>query len=274
MLQLEHKDEASTLTRRFHLVSKLQKERAPDQCPERGNMKNATLITLVVIAALAATPLATAQVYSDWDVVNAQYRVRDAIRNAETCGGYCSPGPANPYGVYGAAGYPAGIIGVLPGVGAGAVGGNRTVNSALVGAGIGAALGAVLGRDGRSTAIGATAGAAAFGGVAYATSRRGGNAVAGPSAGGGNGQLELSNQTRFAVEVYHRSEKGKEKYMGRLVSGDAWRVKAPKPGEAYHGFALIPNQNGGLSSDRLVPAPTWNGWVFVEPDFGRGQGRQ
>lgn len=231
----------------------------------------------IILLALAGLISLDAQVFNAWESGAVQFATQQAIRNAQTCGGYCSPGPANPYGG------PVGMIaGMAPMIGSGygypvGVSGSRAAQvagSAAMGAGIGATMGAIVGRDGRSTAIGAAVGATAFGGIAYAMSRRGGGqAVAGPSVGGGNGEFELSNSTRFSVEVYHRNEKGKEKYVGRLGSGDAWAVKAPKPSEAYHGFALIPNQNGGLTSDRLVPMPSGNGWVFVEPDFGRGGGR-
>lgn len=102
---------------------------------------------------------------------------------------------------------------------------------------------------------------------------RGGSAAAGPSAGGGRGDFELSNLMRYPADIYFRNQKGKDKFLGRLGSGDTWAVQAPKPGESYYGYTLIPNYNGGLSSDRLYPIPTTNGWAFEEPAEAAQGGR-
>lgn len=138
------------------------------------------------------------------------------------------------------------------------IGGSRraaVIGSVITGAVIGGALG---GR--RGAVIG---GGVGFGASMLAT--RGGSAAAGPSAGGGQGDFQILNSTRYAVEVYRRDSHGKEKYLGRLASGESWAVEAPRPGEAYHGYVLIPNNSGGLSSDQIYPAPATNGWVFEEP---------
>lgn len=126
-----------------------------------------------------------------------------------------------------------------------------TIAGAVIGGVIGGRRGALIG------------GGAGFGSTMLAT-RRGGSAVAGP-AGGVQSDFQILNSTRYAVEVYRRDSHGKEKYLGRLSSGESWPVEAPKPGEVYHGYALIPNGSGGLSSDEIYPSPATNGWVFSEP---------
>ncbi|MDO8591850.1 MAG: hypothetical protein Q7R60_02950, partial [bacterium] len=162
----------------------------------------------------------------------------------------------NNYGGYGYSGV---------GVGGGRVA--RDIGAGLLGVGIGGLIGGKKG-----ALIGGAVGVGGAELIGHFASRRGGSAAAGPSAGGGQGDFELSNSTRYSVDVYLRGQKGKEKHLGRLSSGDAWAVEAPKPGEAYHGYALIPNQGGGLSSDHLYPVPAQNGWVFTEPPEAIAQG--
>jgi len=138
----------------------------------------------------------------------------------------------------------------------------------------GAAIGGLVGGN-RGALIGAGVGGGA---TLLATSyqyQRSGRPLVGPSTvnrdnkRNGDENFVLVNQTRFAVEVWFG--KGKGKYIGRLVSGETWTVKGPKPGEHYTGYALIPDSHGGISTDEVPIQPTENGWVFVEPNF---QGRR
>lgn len=170
-------------------------------------------------------------------------------------------------------GYVGGYYGGYPSVGGDRIA--RDIGVGLFGAGVGGAFG---GRRGALIGAAAGVGAAELGG--YLMARRGGSAAAGPSAGSGQGDFELSNSMQHPVDVYlrdqkrkeKRDQKRKEKFLGRLTPGDSWAVNAPKPSEAYYGFALIPNYSGGLSSDRLVPTPMPNGWVFTEPPEAVAQG--
>lgn len=141
-------------------------------------MKNAifALITLAVLV----VPLANAQVYTNpWESGAAQYRTYQISQNIATCGGYCSPGPANPYGG-------AGYYGGAYGVGGGRVA--RDVGAGLMGAGIGGAFG---GRNGAIVGGIAGVGIAELGG--YLASR-------------GNRPLDcvkrkLSRDERYACEA-------------------------------------------------------------------------
>jgi hypothetical protein len=125
---------------------------------------------------------------------------------------------------------------------------------------------------GRRPSIAAAVVGGLIGGAVVASYRGHNQPLAGPSnvRNGNNGEFVLTNTTRFSIEVYFG--KGKGKHIGRLASGTSLNVKGPKPGERYSGFALIPNTNGGLSSDEVPIQPTQNGWVFVEPDCSRQEG--
>lgn len=222
-------------------------------------MKKAMLFVLSTLVGLFFVQSANGQyTVPPLEVRMAQGAAYNAALHAANCGGYCSPGPTNPYGGF--------VGGVGYGYGGGRV--SRDISAGLLGAAVGGAFG---GRNGAIIGGIAGVGAAELGG--HLMARRGG-AIAGPAAGGRQGRgFELSNSTRFSVEVYLRNQKGEEKYQGRLASGDTWSVKAPKPGEAYLGYALIPDQRGGLTSDRLVPVPTESGWMFVEPQEAAGRRR-
>lgn len=227
------------------------------------------LLTLVMVVLTSAAPSANAQVCPSWvdPIVCGQEDARNILRGnrqrheANLAISQIERGiyRAGSYGYFGGYGYP----GV--GVGGGRI--SRDIGAGLLGVGIGGLIGGKKG-----ALFGGAAGVGAAELIGHFASRRGGSAAAGPSAGGGQGDFELANDTRYSVDVYLRDQKGREKHLGRLSSGDTWAVEAPKPGEAYHGYVLIPNNSGGLSSDHLYPAPTQNGWMFVEPAEAIAQG--
>lgn len=143
---------------------------------------------------------------------------------------------------------------------------------AVAGAGFGASLQAARGGSTWKGAVaGGVGGGAAMGLVSMTMNRGGGHPLAGPADRRKGDDFTLTNNLRFAVEVYFG--KGKGKYIGRLASGETWNVKGPKPGEKYSGYALIPAANGGLASDEVPIQPTRDGWMFVEPDCVRQGGR-
>ena len=231
-------------------------------------MKHVSLL-FVLFALAALAPLANAQVCPSWvdPIVCQTEDTHGILRNNRRQHEANLAMSQIERGIYraGSYGHPGGYG--YPGVGGGSGRVSRDIGAGLLGAAIGGAYG------GRKGAI--IGGAIGVGGaelIGHFASRRGGSAAAGPSAGGGRGDFELANDMRYSVDVYRRDQKGREKHLGRLSSGDVWAVEAPKPGEAYHGYVLIPNQSGGLSSDHLYPAPTQNGWVFVEPAEAIAQG--
>jgi len=87
--------------------------------------------------------------------------------------------------------------------------------------------------------------------------------LAGPAADSREGEFELSNATRFLVEVYDGNE-----YLGRMKPGEVWHVDAPL--NQYDGYALIPNKRGKLSKDTVDRDVSDRGWVFTEPTFPKG----
>ncbi|MDO8591367.1 MAG: hypothetical protein Q7R60_00375 [bacterium] len=223
-------------------------------------MKKMSLVLSVLFVLVAFVLPVSAQCFENSElgrvmagpcVQHSIWRVRAGVNEAINIGGY------------------SGVGGGSVGIGGGRVG--RDIGAGLLGAAVGGAFG---GRKGALIGGAAGVGAAELFG-SLAKRRSGGHAAAGPSAGGRGGQggeFELSNSTRYSVDVYRRDQKGREKYLGRLASGDASIVEAPKPGETYHGYVLIPNNAGGLSSDRIFPAPTTDGWEFREPPEAMAQG--
>lgn len=184
--------------------------------------------------------------------------VRDAYAGVDyyrnNTGGFANPinqGYGQGYG------YP-GIYGTRGRTGA-------AITGAIAGSGIGATIGGIAGGR-RGALYGAGAGAAAGVAMSLLASNRGGHAVAGPSAGGGQASgFEVANNTPFSIELYSVNNKGKEKYLGRLTPGESSPVKAPKPDESFVGYELVPNERGGLSNFKVLPKPTTSGWTFEPP---------
>lgn len=85
--------------------------------------------------------------------------------------------------------------------------------------------------------------------------------VAGPAAyTSGEGEFELSNSTRFRIEVYYD-----EKYLGRLNPGSSLRGDYPDNGKKYEAHMLVPNEEGGVSSRPAKIVPGDNGLTFADP---------
>jgi hypothetical protein len=139
----------------------------------------------------------------------------------------------------------------------------RAVTGGIIGGGVGAAIGGLVGGR-RGALYGAGAGAAVGVATTLLASNRG-YAVGGPAAGGMQSEFMIGNNTPFSLELYSVNSKGKEKRIVRMGAGETIPVKPPKPGESYVGYELIPNERGGLSSFRVLPKPTTNGWTFEPP---------
>lgn len=88
--------------------------------------------------------------------------------------------------------------------------------------------------------------------------------IAGPAANVGQGQFELSNETRVYVEAYDGDE-----YIGRMAPGSTMTVDSPK--DRYRGFALVPTADGRLGKDELKLEVSSSGWIFIEPTAARGR---
>lgn len=91
-----------------------------------------------------------------------------------------------------------------------------------------------------------------------------GQPIAGPAANIGQGQFELSNETRVYVEAYDG-----ETYIGRMAPGSTLAVDPPK--DRYRGFALVPTADGRLGKDELSREVSPSGWLFIEPTVARGR---
>ncbi len=88
--------------------------------------------------------------------------------------------------------------------------------------------------------------------------------IAGPAANNGQGQFELSNETRVYVEAYDG-----EAYIGRMEPGAKMMVDPPK--DRYRGFALVPTADGRLGKDELDREVSPSGWSFIEPKAAQGR---
>lgn len=166
-----------------------------------------------------------------------------------------------------------------------------TVGGGALGAGGGALIGAVIGGR-RGAAIGAVSGAATGGVLASRnnhdncivvgpTAQQGGGTpvsyqeqaptpiqpIAGPAtSGSGEGEFELSNSSRFRLEVYYDG-----KYLGRLGPDASLQVSYPEKSKKYTAHMLVPNEEGGTSSRPAKIVPGDAGLTFAEPEAVRGR---
>ncbi len=91
-----------------------------------------------------------------------------------------------------------------------------------------------------------------------------GQPIAGPAANVGEGQFELTNETRVYVDAYDG-----ETYLGRMAPGATLYVGPPQ--DRYRGFALVPTADGRLGKDELGREVSPSGWSFIEPKAAQGR---
>lgn len=148
--------------------------------------------------------------------------------------------------------------------------GMSRTHGAILGGSLGANIGTIASRgSGKWMGIGAGGGAL----VGALLAGRGDHPVAGQPL------FFLVNQTGAVVEVrFVSGKKCEEKKVGILGAGNEWpldgrRLKIPTPNtcEGYVGYANLENQDGGLTSDRIVPKGVRGGWIFVEPPEAGGR---
>ncbi len=83
------------------------------------------------------------------------------------------------------------------------------------------------------------------------------------------GEFNLSNSTRFKMDVYDGETGKEENFQFRLAPGEKRGVDAPE--DRYRGLALVPNIHGNISTEEFGVSPTDAGWIFIEPDVMKGR---